>query len=60
MTDVLSRAYTTTHLTFNARAWRIRHVESKLILSKEGMKEKISHERRDYKAVVDAPQSKTI
>ena len=31
-----------------------------LILSKEGMKEKISYERRDYEAVADTPQSKTI
>ena len=30
-----------------------------LILKREGMKEKISYERRDYEAVADAPQSKT-
>ena len=31
-----------------------------LILNKEGMKETISYERRDYEAVVDTPQSSTI
>ena len=31
-----------------------------LLLNKEGRKEKISYERRDYEAVADAPQSKTI
>ena len=31
-----------------------------LILNKEGMKEKISYERRDYEAIADTPQSKTI
>ena len=31
-----------------------------LILNKEGMKEKNSHEHRDYKAAADAPQSKII
>ena len=30
------------------------------MLNKEGIKEKISHEGRDYEAVADAPQSKTI
>ena len=30
------------------------------ILNKEGMKEKISYERRDYEAVADTLQSKTI
>ena len=30
-----------------------------LILSKEGIKEKIFYERRDYEAVADALQSKT-
>ena len=28
-----------------------------LILNKEGMKKKISYERRNYEAVADAPQS---
>ena len=31
-----------------------------LILNKKGTKEKISYERRDYEAVADAPQSKSI
>ena len=30
------------------------------MLNKEGMKEKISYERRDYEAVADTSQSKTI
>ena len=48
-------------ITLNGLAWQVRNVEKKnLILNKEGMKEKISHERRDYEAVADAPQSKII
>ena len=31
-----------------------------LVLNEEEMKEKISYKRRDYEAVADAPQSKTI
>ena len=31
-----------------------------LILNKEGMKEAISYERRDYETVADAQQYKTI
>ena len=34
--------------------------EKILILNKEGMKENISYKRRDYDAVADAPQSKSI
>ena len=30
------------------------------MLNKEGMRQKISYERRDYEAVADASQSKTI
>ena len=30
------------------------------ILNKEGMKEKVSYERRDYEAVADTLQPKTI
>ena len=48
-------------LILNVLAWRIRHVESKYsYYIKKGWKKKISYQRRDYEAVADAPQSKTI
>ena len=50
---------TMAHITLNDLAWQIQTISQKFNF-KEGIKEKISYERRDYQAVVDAPQSKTI